>query len=125
MWISGYPIDLYPVCALLKKRAEKFLHESKIDREDINNLLFYVAMLVVGLHLRTPKAKAPSIANLTVDAIPQAIFFHATQMAKDSYAKFGATDIVAKGPDMAKDLRDQLLFRFSRKKRNIGDAETQ
>ena len=114
---SRYPLELYLTCALVKKRSEEFLAQSLHVREDLNNLLFYVAMLVVCLHLKTPRAQANSIANLRVETIPRSVYHLAMNMAKLAYVKGGATDIAAKGPDMVLDLKAQLVAKFGRKKK--------
>ena len=66
---SKVPIDLYVTCALLRKRVETFLQSVETDRQDRNNLLFYVLMSVVCVALKTPRANVKTISNMKVGEI--------------------------------------------------------
>ena len=121
-----YPIDLYVSCALVKKRAEQCLRNIEPNRADRANLLFYVAMAAVSIHLKTPRANKSSLVTLDVPAIPEAHFAAALSMVRPIYDRISlavgqqrtfAGDVAAKGTDMVKDLKTELVSRFRRKKR--------
>ncbi len=115
---SKVPIDLYVMCALLRKRAETFLHGTENDRRDRNNLLFYLLMALVSVELKTPRAKAKAISGIKVGDMQESVFEAALALVRPIYETRGASDNAAKGPDMLVDLKAALTSRFAKKKKN-------
>jgi len=120
------PLDLYVACALVKKRAERFLKQHEQNRSDRTNLLFYVAMTAVCIHLKTSRAKVPAVAALDVPSMTDEVFATALGVVRPIYERVGkaagrqnafAGDLAAKGPDMTTELKAELVSRFKKKKR--------
>jgi hypothetical protein len=119
-----YPPDLYVVCALVKKRTEAFLKKHEPSRADRTNLLFYVAMAVVCIYLKTPRAMVKSIAGLDTSSISESAFATALSMVRPIYERCShaastrstsySGDVAAKGTDMVKELKDELVAKFRR-----------
>ena len=123
---SKYPLDLYVVCALIKKRTEQFLKQNEPNRADRTNLLFYVAMAAVAVQLKTPRAKISSLMNVNVGSVPDAAFASALSIVRPIYVKVSkaagkqntfAGDVAAKGIDMVEALKLELVAKFRRKKK--------
>ena len=122
-----YEIDLYVSCALIKKRTETFLKRHENNRADRTNLLFYVAMAVVSVHLKTPRAMSKSIVGLDVAGIPESTFASALSIVRPIYQRVSRAvagnrnafsgDVAAKGTDMLQELKNALVSRFRRSKR--------
>jgi hypothetical protein len=122
IFTKRYPIELYVVCALLKKRVSEFLVTVEKARVDRTNLLFYVLMAVICIHFKIgerPKAKA--LGNLDVTKIPDSEFKAAWETVRPIYDKFAKKagegkifggDVAAKGPDMVEELRITLRKKF-------------
>lgn len=110
------PIEIYVVCALLRKRAEAFLKKVENNSEDRNNLLFYVLMAVRPILLRKRiKGKGVKLHEIDVTSVADDSFRDALAIVRPIYEKHGASDKAAKGVDLLADLRVELAARFSRK----------
>lgn len=110
-------MDLYTACALLRKRAEAFLKDAEPDRKDRNNLLFYLLMAIVSLELKTPRAKANSIAGPKIQNLKRESFESALAFVRPLYESHGSSDNAAKGPDLVVALKAKLISEFSKKKK--------
>ena len=113
---SKVPIDLYVTCALLRKKAGVFLQNAEGDRQDRNNLLFYLLMSVVCVALKTPRASAKALSSMKVGEISKPTFETALALVKPIYKKRGSSDNAAKGSEMVSDLKQSLRVRFAKKK---------
>ncbi len=68
-------LNAYVVCALLRKRAEVFLKTVESEREDRNNLLFYVIMTVRPILLKKRvKNKAVKLHEVNVQNVDDECF---------------------------------------------------
>lgn len=122
-----YPLSLYAICADVKKRVEKFLRAKEGNRLDRNNLLFYVAMASVCIYLKTPRATVKSPSSMDASDIPEATFEAAWSMVRPIYERHGTLrddgrticsgDVAAKGTEMIKELKAELVSGFSKRKR--------
>ncbi len=101
-------LEIYPVCAGLRKRADLFLRVNEPEKTDRSKLIFYLLMAVVCTVLRTPKARIPRLKSLVVDSITDAHFGSALSVVRKIYENRGASDRAAKGPDMVADLRTEM-----------------
>ena len=109
-------LDIYPICAQLRKRVESFLRKEVPDKRHRNNLIFYVLMAVTCVRLHTPKAQVGRIKSLSVDSVTDAQLQTALNATWIIYERLGASDKAAKGPDMVAALKVDMRKKFGRKK---------
>lgn len=110
----GIQLDAYVVCALLRKRAEIFLKTVESEREDRNNLLFYVLTAVRPILLKKKvKNKAVKLHEVNVQNVDDDCFRKAWEIVRPIYEKHGSTDKAAKGVEMLADLKIALKAKFS------------
>lgn len=103
----------YLVGAKLHKAVKAYLIEKEPQREDRNNLLFYVLLTVACLHLQVSHPQASSIAKINVDQIPMARFDEALAMTRKIYNDCGGDDNAAKGDKIIQKLDIKLRAKFS------------
>lgn len=103
-----YPVQLYLVCTTLMKRVETFLRLRGLSREEVNNLKFYLAMFAARFALNTPKLSPTALANLAVDDLDDNFLETCFVDVHEAYENLGASDQVAKGPELTKTLSDSL-----------------
>lgn len=113
------PIELYVICALLRKRAEAFLQTAESDRMHRNNLLFYLLMAVVAVKLKTPRANGNALAGLKVGEVDDTVLATALTLVRPVYEEFGASDTAAKGPEMLAELKTVLKSQFTKQKKKL------
>lgn len=111
------PMDLYIICASLRKKGEVFLRQAEQDRKHRNNLLFYLLMAVVCVELKTPRPQPTAIATSPrLRELKDESFISALTIVRPIYEKYGASDNAAKGPEMVADLKSTLVERFAKQK---------
>lgn len=94
--------DLYAACILLDRQVIDFLQTQELESDEIRDIRYYVSMLVGkkwNLASRTPDSIAKAIAAV-VKPIPETVLRKAAETAMAAYRRLGATDVVAKSPDM-------------------------
>lgn len=106
----------YFICVSLRRKVEGFLKKHVGIRQDRNNMIFYVMMIVVSLHLKTIKAKTERIAEIEVEKITDATLEAGLEIIRKVYMDHGGNDIGAKGPDMVGAVKTLIIQRFSRKR---------
>jgi hypothetical protein len=109
---EGRSFDAYVVGARLHKAVRAYLKEKEPEWQHRNNLLFYVLMTVVSLHLKVSHPQAVSIAKIDVDKIPQARFDEALAMVRPIYKSCGEDDNAAKGDKIIERLDQKLRDTF-------------
>ncbi len=102
------PIDVYLKVIQIMKAVETYLKpgSGKVDleRKDITNIKFYVAMLV-GIKLADgPDDIVSSLASLPKVEMSDDLLNETTESTLKEYAFLGGTDRIAKGPDLRKAL---------------------
>jgi hypothetical protein len=104
---EDHSLQLYAACVTLMKRTDAFIRSEKaaLNRKDQTNLRYYVAMLaaikLAGAQSLTPtQAAALSCEKLTDDDLVAVLM-----QAKSAYVSLGASDQVAKGPELLKKLK--------------------
>jgi len=117
IFADKYNLDMYIVCARLKKKATLFLRSTEKNKQHRNNLLFYLLTAVTCIALKTRKPRDRKIAELNLDKVDDAVFQKAIDIVKPIYKQFGRNDKAAKGAEMAEELRTQLHDRFAVGKR--------
>ncbi|HWR36498.1 MAG TPA: AIPR family protein [Clostridia bacterium] len=119
---TKFDIGLYSVCAHVRKATEAYLRKAETDRRHRNNLLFYVMMATVSLHLRRPRASAGTIAQIDVGSIPETVFERALSIVRPIYVRFGETDRAAKGADLVAALRVEIVNTFNHRLKRVAVA---
>jgi len=105
---SFLPIDIYLKVIQIMKSVENFLKPNvcgiALEKKDITNIKYYVAMLV-GIKIAGGNEQiAKKIANLPRIDIPGEVLSDATEIASTLYFKLGGSDQVAKGTELLNQL---------------------
>jgi hypothetical protein len=98
--------DLYAACILLDRQVVAYLQGQGLESDEVRDIRYYVSMLIGtdwNLASRKPDAIAKGIAA-AVKPIPVATLKKATENAMHANKHLGATDVVAKSPDMTKEV---------------------
>ena len=100
-----YPIGLYLLCPQVMRRVDAILRSAPdLDQKDRNNIRFHVGMVATALAAGSEAPKPQAIADLQVELFSDAILADALAMVARRYKELGATDQVAKGPEVVIDL---------------------
>jgi hypothetical protein len=112
VFATHYPLEMYANCAVLMKKVDGFLQskELALTRNQRLNLRWYVAMVYARM---IRDSQVPALTG----QLPKANHFQATNIPKDEvllkqafdsvnakYQALGASDKVAKGPELATQL---------------------
>lgn len=117
IFASKYKLDMYVVCARLKKQATLFLRGVEKDKEHRNNLLFYLMTTVACVSLKTRKPRDKKLAEWNLGTVDDATFQKALDIVRPIYRRYGRNDKAAKGAEMVQELRTQLHTMFVPKRR--------
>ena len=102
----SYPLELYYVCVASMKRVENFLRQGvDMPTRDRTNLRFYVGMHAVLSLTESVHSPAPVLATINLDELTDQVIESSLTCVQEAYERLGASDQVAKGPD----LRDEVL----------------
>ena len=112
-----YPLEMYQKCALVIKRVDSFLEGMNLERGEKLNLLFYVAMYSVCTALKSVKPKRTTIGSLDVTLLTDELLEEVFQVVLSQYKHLGGGDKVAKGPQLAQELKASLIQEFGQKKK--------
>ncbi|MCE2499616.1 MAG: AIPR family protein [Dehalococcoidia bacterium] len=102
---ADYPVHVYYVCVQAMRKIEQALKSNSLDvvRKDRSNLRFYVGMHAVAGAAKHPLPPA-EIAKFDVDRLDDAAIKKSLAVVKKLYEDLGATDQVAKGPQLLQDI---------------------
>ena len=117
LFSEKHPIALYPKCAQIVKRTDRFLEERVTERGLKLNLVFYLAMFATCVSLKSPRPKRSRIANLDLDTLDDAMLGECYDYIENRYRKLGGEDRVAKGPELTEVLKVRLVERFGQGKK--------
>jgi hypothetical protein len=117
LFSDKYPINLYPRCIEIVKKAQKFLSgQSGITRADNLNILFYLAMYATAAALKSVKPSRQVIAEMDVSLVNDAVMAKGYQWISQKFKELGGDDKIAKGPQLAGALGKHLIVTFGKKK---------
>jgi hypothetical protein len=108
VFTRSYPLDIYLQCALAKKRTEQILRKGLVDREHRHNLLFYVLMVVACILTGAKKPTPAEVTAMDADNISESVVKRALNIVQPIYTQLGASDQVAKGSDLVKEVKTNL-----------------
>lgn len=109
---GNHPIELYRVCPLVMKRVEQALKTSTLEQKDRINVRFHVGMLAASLVAGAAAPKIAAVARLQPEAFTPSVLDQAIEVVKARYVALGATDQVAKGPELVGALKEGLAVLF-------------
>jgi len=98
------PIDVFLKVVQIMKAVENFLKQNvcgvELERKDITNIKFYVAMLV-GIALTEGKGDIVNkLAALPKVDIQNSVLIEALNKTNNKFQELGSTDQIAKGPNL-------------------------
>jgi hypothetical protein len=103
---TQYPLELFPICALLIRKVNSFLlsPELEITRTERGDLRWYLAMQYSRL---LTKADTPTPGELTKIVLPSddKLVRFSYDKVKEAYQSLGATHEVAKGTELLKEIK--------------------
>ena len=108
-WVDVMPLPAYVTCVNIVRLVQEFLKEEAQRRGELrgheNNLRFHVAMAVACSALESGIPNRAQLATVRMSLVTKRILQECTERVWNLYTALGATDNVAKGPD----LKDKLL----------------
>lgn len=101
-----YPIELYYKCLSITRLSELYLKSDicPIDKSHVNNIRFYLAMMVSLTLSGVPRPTIVQISKLDLNKISDDLLSECFSQVNDVYQNLGANDQVAKGNDFEKKL---------------------
>jgi hypothetical protein len=102
------PIALYRVCASIMRWLNDRMSTSGLESRDRNNLKFYIAMVIGSLVTAKPHPVSGDLVTVADTSLTQPVFEDALKLVSAEYKKLGATDQVAKGPELLKVIEKRL-----------------
>ena len=98
---ADYPVHVYYVCVQAMRKIEQALKSNSLNvvRKDRSNLRFYVAMHAIAGTAKYPH-RPEEIAKFDVDSLEEVLVKKSLDVVKKLYDDLGATDQVAKGPQL-------------------------
>jgi hypothetical protein len=102
MFNPDYPLSLYFTCICIVQKVQAFLKATgNADfKEHANNIRFYIATLATLRLSGVPRPSVSAVAGLDLRGFTDEVLNTAAQEVFDQYTRLGATDQVAKGPDL-------------------------
>jgi hypothetical protein len=115
LFSEAYPLALYPKCALIMKRVDSFLDREFLTPSAKLNLIFYLAMYATCAALKSVKPKRTRIVSMDIDLLSDDLLQRCYLWLIERFADLGGDDRVAKGPDLAAELKDKIQEEYGRK----------
>lgn len=99
---ADYPLEIYYTSIQIVRKVEDFLRTTPVAeyRSHSNNLRFYISTLVVLRACALPRPAINEVARLDLLKVTSEVIAAATREVYDAYAALGATDQIAKGPNL-------------------------
>ena len=119
-WKAPLPLVAYVKCAQVARLVDAYLKERRKEDESLRgheaNLKFHMSMYVACAVLKTARPTPRALNGLKVGKINDAVVTDAFNRVRHWYDKLGATNTVAKGPNLRKKLiSNQIIRRFGKK----------
>lgn len=99
---NTYPIEIYYVCIELVRRVESYLKANvpELETKDRNNLRYYIAMHAAAKAHGVAKIRPSSLGKLDLSKIGGSEIAASVAEVRREYESLGASDKLAKGPDL-------------------------
>jgi len=116
LFSEDYPLELYPKCAQIIKRADSFLDEQSLSRGTKLNIVFYLGMYATCAVLKSVKPQRVRIASLDISMLSDPLLKTCYHWLKKEYERLGGDDKVSKGPALIASIKRKLMEQYGRKK---------
>jgi hypothetical protein len=117
LFSQKYPPNLYTSCIKIMKRCYKFLADKGLQKTDVLNLVFYLAMYVACAACNSVSPRTHKLAALDVEKIDEDIFESCYKWISTEFQRLGGDDRVAKGSLLTESLRDRVRSQFGKKRK--------
>ena len=115
-WDDAMPLDAYVACVKIVRITQDFLKAAAKDDDELrgheHNLRFYMAMYSTCSALESAHPDSEELATLRTSLITKKILRDCYKPVWKWYDKLGATDTIAKGPELNKKLLAQIRSRY-------------
>ena len=115
---ENYNRDMFVVCMLVQRNVDHYLQTCGDELKPVRSIIrYYISMTAISILLK--KVSAPtdkelaSLITVSVKGIDTAILDDCAAVVMGTYSKHGATETVAKGPDMRQTILRELTPRFA------------
>lgn len=109
LFSDAHPLNAFYVSAYLCRFVELYLRrELGLPAKEVNNLRFYVAMVVAWQLRETVDLNAIEVAHIDVDDVSAEAVDEAYQFVRTSYRRLGADDDAVRGSTMKVRLRKRM-----------------
>ena len=112
-----FPPTLYTNCIKILKRCYKFLGDKGLQKTDVLNLVFYLAMYVTCAACKSVTPNRRKIASLNVDGIGDDVFTKCYEWLDQEFKRLGGDDRTAKGTLVTESLKAKVIEQFGRKRK--------
>lgn len=110
LFSSNQPIEIFLLAAKIIKAVQSYLRSLEdLAPKDRTNLLFYVAMHASASLTGKALPSIKDLLTITPDALTPDVLQNSLSIAKKLYDDLGASDQVAKGPNLLAALKDTLI----------------
>jgi hypothetical protein len=109
LFSDAYPLALYPKCAQIVKRVDSYLDERSLAQGTKLNLVFYLAMYVTCIALKSVKPKRTRIASLDMSLLTTSLLDECYKWLMEQFVALGGDDKVAKGPSLVAALKQRII----------------
>jgi hypothetical protein len=117
LFSQKYPPNLYTSCIKIMKRCYKFLADKGLQKTDVLNLVFYLAIYVACAACNSVSPRTHKLAALDVEKIDEDIFESCYKWISTEFQRLGGDDRVAKGSLLTESLRDRVRSQFGKKRK--------
>ena len=101
-------LAFYVNCAQIQRLADSFLKLKKLDRAYVNDIKFYVSMVVACLATSSRTPSTDDLAALDVSSISNDHLEAALETSGTAYSNHGAAQDASKGPGMLNEVKRKL-----------------
>jgi hypothetical protein len=105
-----YPIAVYPQAALLLRACELYLASTDMNRQDRNNLRFYLMRRALARAVNKLTVGVQDLADLDLAKVTTTVLSKSLSEIWSQYLVLGANDQTAKGPELEKVVNEKGLI---------------
>jgi hypothetical protein len=107
--------DIFVVCISIQRQVDKYLPGHADELKDVKSIIRYYVSMAVGCFL-LKKVAAPTDKELAsllpLKTLDKTLLDECTQLVLSAYNKHGATETIAKGPEMRESLLKELKVKI-------------
>lgn len=111
------PIEIYKICPYILKKVDIYLRlNTNHDSKERNNIKFYISMRIAALIVGEVSPSASTLAKIDLNKVSDKIINDSYISVKNIYDALGSNDQVAKGTELVKRIKSNLLEIINQKK---------